>query len=325
MRVIHSLCLLLFAPALANASAFPWALPAPTAATEPDNWSPVPTFAPRFADGSALFKRQTAHGGNTCGFVSGLSQSSLTCPPSSICATNTLNGVHGCCPPSSLSACTIPTTCIPSSSIVTLCTDTLLCISNEAVLKCTASSAPECVRWIISYSKTSMTQHSCGSTAFTSTAQRSYGGPASSISPAEVTVTIASTPSATPTLTPVSLPAKPNLAAIIGGTIAACTAISFAILSVVLLRRHRKARAEGSAIPQYRHGAVAVGDGFQDSPYVGGNDAKSWNHAGPVGSESNAMPNYPGMSREQYGIVEVDGVQSPVEAPSEAAKRDVTR
>jgi hypothetical protein len=37
------------------------------------------------------------------------------------------------------------------------------------------------------------------------------------------------------------------------------------------------------------------------------------------------MPNYPGMGREQYGIVEVDGVQRAVEAPGAEGKWDVRR
>lgn len=35
---------------------------------------------------------------------------------------------------------------------------------------------------------------------------------------------------------------------------------------------------------------------------------------GPVHRASDAMPQYPGMN--QYGIVEVDGLQRPVEAPA---------
>lgn len=79
----------------------------------------------------------------------------ITCSDTTqICATNTLHGVAGCCDPSNLSACTIPTQCIPLASISTLCTGT--CDTNPAILKCTLPSMSECYVINIAYSKTSM-------------------------------------------------------------------------------------------------------------------------------------------------------------------------
>jgi hypothetical protein len=41
------------------------------------------------------------------------------------------------------------------------------------------------------------------------------------------------------------------------------------------------------------------------------NDRKVWQ--GPVSRSSDTVPQYPGMGRARYGVVEVDGVQRPVE------------
>jgi hypothetical protein len=190
---------------------------------------------------------------------------------------------------------------------------------------------PECYKWMVvydkTYSQTTMTQHGCAPKGFTSTAMRSPGQIASSIAPElyrTATVTVLATPSDSPTLTPVSGPSKPNLGAIIGGTIGACTVISLVVLAIFLLRRRRKAAMNSSIqAPTARYhdsnGAVTEYNphGFGSPSFP--DDTKTWvqQHAGPVDRVSDAMPQYPGMAARQYGIVEVDGMQRPVEAPTE--------
>jgi len=146
-----SLCAFL-APAVVSAMAFPWAGPEPTLVMPTaDNWSPAPTEAPE-VNLMEMFKR--AAGDNTCGYISGISSknplmtiyrgftntirwiaSSLTCNDDAyVCATNTYYGVHGCCDPNSLAACSIPTTCIPSSLMAASCTGNS-CSTNDYIAK----------------------------------------------------------------------------------------------------------------------------------------------------------------------------------------------
>lgn len=161
---------------------------------------------------------------------------------------------------------------------------------------------------------------------------RNYGGLASSITPVGASETILPTATASPTVVPIASPAKPNLGAIVGGTIGGCTAITLIIILIIILRRRRNSSFEGSAAlggTRYHHGRDIVGEGFAGSPSAGGygNDVKNWNqiYTGPVMRESDAMPSYPGMGSEQYGIVEVDGVQRPVEAPGQEGKWELRR
>ncbi|KAF2830876.1 hypothetical protein CC86DRAFT_343967 [Ophiobolus disseminans] len=323
MMFAHTICVLL-APALTSAAAFPWDLPQPTrVAPAPDNWSPAPTRAPQLL-GFELFKRQAqgSGGDRTCGFISGLSASSITCSSSNfICATNTYNGVHGCCDSAAMDACIIPTTCIGSAAMSKLCTDST-CFNNPATLKCTESAATECYKWIIQYSKTSMTQHGCTNKGFTESASRAWG--VSSI-PKELyrTTTVLVTPSSspTPTLTPSTDPAKPGLGAIIGGTIGGCTVVSIIVLVAFLLHRRRKKARDSikqRPITQFHpEGVTEYNPNGFPTPKFSNNDAKWEQHQGPVTRPSDAMPHYPGMGPAQYGIVEVDGLQRPVEAPAE--------
>jgi hypothetical protein len=326
MMFTQAICVLI-APAAVYAAAFPWALPEPTIfAPAPDNWSPAPTAAPQLS-AFLLFKRQTNSGDNTCGFVSGSSrtsstlrkhnpsnnvtESSITCPNTSVCATNTLNGVHGCCDPKSLDACTIPTTCIPSIGFSTLCTDAL-CSTNAAILKCTEAAAPACFKWLITYSKTVMTQHGCASQAFTSSAQRSWGVQ-TSIPPElyrTATMTVAVTPTATASFVQSDNgKAEQPLAAIIGGTVGACIAIALLVLAIIILHR-RRAKRNVAPKAQY-HGPVTA---FDPNNMLETSDAKIWQQrAGPLSRSSDAMPQYPGMGTARYGVVEVEGVQRAVE------------
>jgi hypothetical protein len=203
-----------------------------------------------------------------------------------------------------------------------ICTDAI-CSSDANVLKCTDSAQPECYRWMIVYSRTTMTQHGCATKGFTSTAQRSWGQLLSSIPPELYrTITVLATPSATPTLTPSPASSKPNLGAIVGGTIGGCTVISLVILVLLIVYRRRKNARDSIKQPPltiFHDGNGAVTEynsqGFVATTYAE-NDQKTWNH-GPVTRSSDAMPQYPGMGAGRYGVVEVDGVQRPVEAPAE--------
>jgi len=174
-----SLCAFL-APAMVSAMAFPWAGPEPTLVMpEGDNWSPVPTKGPEIGL-LELFKR--AAGDNTCGYVNGISTSSLTCNDNAfVCATNTYYGVHGCCDPNSLAQCSIPTTCIASTDLAASCTD-VACSSNNYIAKCTDSDMPYCYQWRYVYStRTVMTEYGCADSAFTVSVQRTFSDYGSAI------------------------------------------------------------------------------------------------------------------------------------------------
>ncbi|OCK80369.1 hypothetical protein K432DRAFT_393088 [Lepidopterella palustris CBS 459.81] len=184
-----SLCAFL-APALVSAMAFPWAGPEPTLIIPAgDNWSPAPTKGPEMGEMGLLelFKRQSI-GDNTCGYINGISASSLTCNDNAyVCATNSYYGVHGCCDPSSIAECTIPTTCIPSSLMAVSCTDSV-CSSNAYIAKCTDIDSPFCYQWRYVYStRTVMTEFGCAASAFTVSVQRTFNG--ESIPPAATTNT----------------------------------------------------------------------------------------------------------------------------------------
>ncbi|KAF2200422.1 hypothetical protein GQ43DRAFT_73466 [Delitschia confertaspora ATCC 74209] len=167
----YTLCAFL-APAVASAMAMPWAGPEPTLVVpEIDRWSPAPTKAPIFE----FFKRATDPGDNTCGYEFGLSRSSLTCnDPGYVCATGTVNSVHGCCDPGNMNACSIPTTCLASTQMA-ICTGA--CLSNNFVKKCTFAARPECFQWRYVYPNGKvMTEYGCWSTEFTSSVSRLYIG-----------------------------------------------------------------------------------------------------------------------------------------------------
>jgi hypothetical protein len=115
-------------------------------------------------------------------------------------------------------------------------------------------------------------------------------------------------------------PKKQNLAPIIGGTIGACTFISLVILAFVVYRRRKAAQVGAVQTPVAQYHDV---NGGYDPHAMYENDSKSWQlqRVGPVLRENNAVPEYPGMGVGQYGIVEVDGVQRPVEVQGEEGYR----
>ncbi|KAF2690151.1 hypothetical protein K458DRAFT_399527 [Lentithecium fluviatile CBS 122367] len=252
----------LLVPSLVAAAAFPWAIPEPTFVTPAfDNWSPVPTQAP-VVGSLELFGRAAAN--EICGYLSGISTSSLTCHNSNdACATNTYYGAHGCCPQGSLSSCTIPTTCIPSTLMSASCTDEA-CSSNGFTAKCTGSAAPECYEWYFVYSTdkvTTLTEFGCAAEATTATIERTYSGyvdPNASTSETLVS-TKTTTETTTPTLSAGTTPLTAtqntsksnNTPAIIGGAIGGLVVVGAIITLIVFLllrdRRHKREQKRDAA------------------------------------------------------------------------------
>ena len=188
--------------------------------------------------------------------------------------------MHGCCNSSALSECTIPTECVASTAMSSLCTDEQ-CSSNNAIAKCTQSTAPECYEYQFAYEATTMTQHGCTSSGFTLTVPRSYG-PTSTGTPVIITmtapaITLHTTPGAgtapnpadagftyttTATQTIYHLTELPNssngsssanIGAIVGGAVGGFAAISATAFGIFYVRRktrkdrERKAAAAAAA------------------------------------------------------------------------------
>lgn len=314
------------APAVVHAAAFPWALPEPTLFVPAiDSWSPAPTKAPELPS-FELFRRQEA-GANTCGFLSGISESSITCfDTNAVCATNTYLGVHGCCDPSSLSSCIIPTTCIPATAMSISCTDAA-CSSNAAIAKCTGDGLGECYKWLFVYPRYTLTQNGCAESGFTLTAQRSWGMSSSSVEPP--TTRASAPPVSTPTPGPSgSGSSKPSVGLIVGGTVGGCAFISFIAFGIFLWYRRRKAQRDSITQPpkpatHYHSNSMTEYNptGFPNAgpgTYVE-EDHKLWQQYRQQQQEHGGvyrpqMPQYPGM--RQYGIMEVDGIERPAEAPT---------
>lgn len=277
----YSICAFL-APALVSAAAFPWAGPEPTfVIAKGDGWSPAPTQAPELGMMGAmeLFKRETI-GDDTCGYVSGESTRSLTCNNANyICATNSYYGVHGCCDPSSISDCSLPTTCIPSTEMSASCTGD--CSTNDYIAKCTLSDQPYCYEWRYVYSsRTVMTEHGCAASAFTISVDRTFTDGSSSISdvPSEApvsektvqvtvtapggasasnsggaSVTNPQSQTASPTETTSTVEPEPkkktNIGAIVGGVVGGLVvlgALAFGIIFLILRKRKSKQNAANS-------------------------------------------------------------------------------
>ncbi|KAI8935276.1 hypothetical protein NX059_007864 [Plenodomus lindquistii] len=327
MKFTHLLCALL-APVVVSAAAFGWSLPEPTVdIPRVDKWSPAPTAAPQ-SPGFELFRRQHGSGDRTCAFLSGLSQSSITCQDTAaICATNTYLGVHGCCNPVALSSCVIPTTCIPSTAMSASCTDAS-CTSNPAIIRCTAAESEQCYQYLIQYSDTVMTQHGCTSSGFTLTAQRSWG-PIESSTIDEPTSTLTTKDSSTSTSSQLTSPyasSKPSIGIIVGCTIGACT--FFSIIAIIAFLVHRRRSLAKETQKQCRTNSPQQGSQYhthfttQYDPLSSPSgwseaDGKTWSGVTPATASPAATlgPVYPGMGRERFGAVEVDGTDRPVEAP----------
>ncbi|CAA9956604.1 hypothetical protein PTMSG1_00212 [Pyrenophora teres f. maculata] len=291
-------------------------------------WSPAPTAPPQLPFG--LFRREKS-GGNTCGLASGALETAITCPNlTETCATNTYFGVHGCCDSSSNSACTIATACIASTAMSAYCTDAA-CSTSAAIVKCTDTSAPVCYEWRFIYDRMAFTQHGCAATPFTSTAFHSLGMTLSSSSNTEdVTYTVAAIqePLTTPTSSsaaPSPNHSKPGIGIIVGSTIGACLFASFIAFVVFLAwRRRRAVRRNGVQAHTYQPTPQTMVEynplGFPSpvfsspaSPYH--DDFKGWQQEQST-QRNFEVSQYPGMGQGRLGIVEVDGFERPVEAPT---------
>ncbi|PVH98996.1 hypothetical protein DM02DRAFT_22594 [Periconia macrospinosa] len=336
--LIHAFCAVI-APAFASAAAYPWALPEPTLAIPAvDGWSPAPTAAPKVG-GFELFPR--AEGDTVCGFISGLSTSSLTCPPgkSSICATNTYFGVHGCCDPGNIENCDIPTTCVPSSLMPASCSDAK-CSSNALVKKCTATEAPECFVWNFVYSTartTTMTEWGCAAKHGTAIVERSWSSSSSKSSSSTRTTSSTASSSTEPsptTLAQSQAPSKPNnTAAIVGGTVGGLVVVgAVASFIVYLLYRDRRLKREAAAHQSWVSGTTANNNNnpegvteFSPHGFVPANaweadDNKTWGGSpttvqvmgSPVMAETGTHGNGHATS---FGVAEAHG-QAVYEAPA---------
>jgi hypothetical protein len=341
----------LVAPSLASAAAFPWALPEPTfVVPEIDAWSPAPTQAPGVG-GLELFRR--APEGEVCGYLSGISSvcqpqyqathdeltdilldSALTCHNSGdSCATNTYYGAHGCCPSGSLSACTIPTSCIPSSLMSASCTDKK-CSSDGFIAKCTASEAPECYEHLYVYSTarvTTLTEFGCAAAATTAIIERTYSGyidPNASTEASVSTKTTTETASPTSSLDPTRLSATQgdsksnNTPAIIGGTIGGLVVVGAIItLIIFLILRDRKQKREAATHQSWVSNQSGPAPGVTEynpngfvpaSPWM--EESKGWKPASPDCGMEGGFVGMRANDATLFGVVETAG-REVVEAP----------
>jgi hypothetical protein len=247
------------------------------------------------------------------------SASSITCPNSQICATNTYFGIHGCCDQSALSACTIATSCVPSSAMSASCTSSQ-CSSDNAIAKCTASTAQECYKYLFVYDTTTMSQQGCTASGFTMTVPRSYGPTSTHIETVTVTASqeAINSPTAGSNSTASGSAAaagekKQSLGPIVGGTIGGCTIISLVALTAFLIHRRRLKLKEqhNAAHPpptsQYHHHNSPEFDpsGFQTTSGWTEQDIKTWQQTGGV-----YQPSAPG---QYVGVSEVHGEDRAVE------------
>ncbi|KAF2642837.1 hypothetical protein P280DRAFT_468146 [Massarina eburnea CBS 473.64] len=327
----HALCAFI-APALAAAAAFPWALPEPTfAIPEIDSWSPAPTKAPN-AGGFDLFRRADQID-TLCGYLSAISTSLLTCPPgkSSACATNTHDGVHGCCDPNDMPACSIPTTCIPSSLMSASCTNSI-CSSNLKIAKCTETAAPECYQWNFVYSSaktTTFTEWGCAAKPGTAMVERTWSGMSTPTTSSSSTRTSSTTSSSSEAASVTVLPAtqdmsKPNnTAAIVGGTIGGLVVVGAVASFIIYLFLHdRRLKREASGTHQSRPAGDDNNPGVKEYDHIGFAPVNAWHddNKGWAGSPTETLVNKspvisdcgPGgydNGATLFGIVEAHGQQ----------------
>ncbi|XP_014551981.1 hypothetical protein COCVIDRAFT_111512 [Bipolaris victoriae FI3] len=315
--------LVFLVPAIANAAALLKSIPEPTRfVPSVDIWGPAPTAAAQLP--LPLLKRQTSGSDYTCGFVSGSPDSPIICAnPTQTCATNTFFGIHGCCNPASNTPCTLATSCIASTAMTASCTDTA-CSSDEAIVKCTASTAQECYQWHFIYDNMVMTQHGCAETAFTSTAYRSPGMSMLSLSNTKTgerktvtaTVTTREVVSGIPTAatedrasTNSSEGKKNSLGAVIGGTVGACIFVCF-LAFVVFLAWRRRRDLTGQNAQSYRQ-QQRQQSMVQYHAVVYEDANKAWDQQrGVVVCEREICMG------DGVGVVEMDGTQRPIEAPT---------
>jgi hypothetical protein len=116
---------------------------------------------------------------------------------------------------------------------------------------------------------------------------------------------------------------KSGIGPIVGGTIGGCVVLSIVAIVAFFVYRRRKIQRESvtqPALTQFAGVTEYNPNGFP-SPYTGDEYVKSWTqsqqHQGPVQRFDDAMPQYPRMGVGRVGVVEVDGLERPVEAPGD--------
>ncbi|KAF2020765.1 hypothetical protein BU24DRAFT_416449 [Aaosphaeria arxii CBS 175.79] len=327
----------------------------PASATIPVNKHPArlpPTPAPLLPN-HALFNR--ADPANIRGFISGnprklsilMNQNYLTCTSNEICATNTFLGAQGCCDPSSLAECILPTSCVPSTALNSCISSATDCIENELVTKCTNSDKPNCYELHVSYDTTTiMTEHGCAEMPYTITAVRylpnsaaASSTPAASSSSTEPHVsfeTVAAPASSSPSTRPAGGKKKAPVGAIVGGVVGGLVVVGVvAFVIVFIMRKDRKKKMHDGAsattgtgaseaqyqnspapgmveyVPQY-HQEQAAGRGYDDT--TGGLKAWHGGHTSTTGTrgmaddDAGAMFTGTGAGVGNYPmVVEADG------------------
>ena len=186
-----------------------------------------------------------------------------------------------------------------------LCTNDI-CSSDNAIAKCTESTAMECYKWLIAYDTTTMTHNGCTSKGFTSTIPHSYG-PTFTPSTIIVTETVTKSMFSASTLTsPNSSGEKrQSLGPIVGGTVGGCTILSIVALTAFLVHR-RRVKAKSSQPPStseyHRNSPEFDPNGFPTTGWSE-QDIKNWQQSGGV--------HRPGVLH--MGVSEVHGEDRAVE------------
>ncbi|KAJ4334535.1 hypothetical protein N0V87_006767 [Didymella glomerata] len=202
------------------------------------------------------------------------------------------------------------------------------CSSNDAIAKCTASTAQECYRYLFDYGTTTMTQNGCTSSGFTSTIPRTYGPTSTSVF--VITQTVIQSVSASHDAATTGTSSadngqgekKQSLGPIVGGTIGGCTVISLVALTAFFIHRRRLKlkRQHNTAHPpptsQYHHPNSPEFDpsGFQITSGWTEQDIKTWQQTGGV-HRASAPGQYVGVS-EVHGEDRAVEVEAPEKTKS---------
>ncbi|KAF2754728.1 hypothetical protein EJ05DRAFT_479157 [Pseudovirgaria hyperparasitica] len=268
-------------------SAVPWNGPRATgdAGAEVVGWSPAPTSPPLLYRGmDSIFERQASRGDNTCGYGHDDPSNTFSCIDDSyVCATNSFYGVHGCCNPNSLNACSIKTTCVPSSE-ASSCTGA--CASNGYVALCTAGSLTGCYNILYDFGTTTMTEWGCSNVDTTILVDYSTSGESLLPDTSQVEVPISTRvitvnpsesaeDSSADTATTIGSSSNginssnegssTNVGAIAGGVVGGVAGLAIIVAGIVflLMRRKKKSKAAAAAA------APAAAGGYQPPPMSG--------------------------------------------------------
>lgn len=198
------------------------------------------------------------------------------------------------------------------------CTNSL-CSSDNAIAKCTVSTAQECYKYLFVYDSTTMSQQGCTASAFTITVPRSFGPTTTRV--ITETVTASHDATNTPTSSSNSNPSgsagaagekKQSLGPIVGGTIGGCTIISLVALTAFFIHRRRlKLREAHNMVhppptSQYHHNSPEFDpNGFRTTSGWTEQGIKTWQQTDGVHS-----PSTPG---QYVGVSEVHGEDRAVE------------